>query len=257
MKYENLTIENDGAICVVTINRPESLNALNNKTLTELEHVFDMLTDNNTIRVVILTGSGTKSFVAGADIKEFLEVAPANGGGVAQRGQDIFFKIENLNKPVIAAVNGFALGGGCELAMACHLRIASENAKFAQPEVNLGIIAGYGGTQRLIQYVGKTKAMELHLTGDMINAAEAQTLGLVNNVVPIEQLLDECKKIAAKIISKSPEAVAGVIRSINAYFEEGTNGYKVEVEEFGKVFNSGNFIEGVHAFIEKRKPNFK
>jgi len=257
MKFDNLLTEIDNGILTITINRPDKLNALNEKTIDEIGAAFKDAITNSEVKAIILTGAGQKSFVAGADIAEFIgrsvEIAKQN----AQRGQDIFKTIENCPKPVIAAVNGFALGGGCEISMACHLRIASENAKFGQPEVNLGLIAGYGGTQRLIQYIGKTKAMELHMTADMITAQEALTLGLVNYVVPQDQLIAKCKELLSKIMDKPPLAIGSVIKCVNAYFEEGVNGFKTEVDEFGNCFTTEDFKEGISAFIEKRKATFK
>lgn len=257
MNFDNLLTTNDDGILTITINRPDKLNALNEKTVNEIGVAFETAKTNSSIKAVILTGSGTKSFVAGADIAEFIGRSVEQARVIAQRGHDIFKAIENFPKPVIAAVNGFALGGGCEIAMACHLRIASENAKFGQPEVNLGIIAGYGGTQRLIQYIGKTKALELHMTADMITAQEALSLGLVNYVVSQEQLLDKCKELLAKIMNKPPLSIAGVINCVNAYFEEGVNGFAKEVDEFSKCFSTEDFKEGTSAFIEKRKAIFQ
>jgi len=257
MKFENLLTEIDNGILTITINRPDKLNALNEKTVEEIGAAFKDATTNNEVKAIILTGAGQKSFVAGADIAEFIGRSVDGAKQIAQRGHDIFKAIENYSKPVIAAVNGFALGGGCELSMACHLRVASENAKFGQPEVNLGLIAGYGGTQRLIQYIGKTKAMELHMTADMITAQEALTLGLVNYVVPQDQLIAKCKELLTKIMSKPPLSIGSVIRCVNAYFEEGVNGFKTEVDEFGKCFATEDFKEGTAAFIEKRKAVFK
>ena len=218
---------------------------------TELRHLAD-----ETVFGIILTGAGLKAFAAGADISEFLGLTKDQGKAMAQAGQDVFLRLESCRKPVIAAVNGFALGGGCELAMACHLRIASDNAKFGQPEVNLGLIPGYGGTQRLVRYIGKSKALELLLTADLIGAGEALQLGLVNHVTPPADLLTKCEELLLKMQSKSPLALAGVIRSVNAYEAEGVNGFTVEVEEFGKCFGTADFVEGTSAFLEKRKPNF-
>lgn len=256
MTFENLLTTVENGILTVTINRPDKLNALNQKTVEEIGAAIKSAESNKTIKAIIITGSGQKSFVAGADITEFLGLSIEQGKTLARTGQTIFKSIETCSKPVIAAVNGFALGGGCELSMACHLRIASENAKFGQPEVNLGLIAGYGGTQRLIQYIGKTKAIELHLTGEIINADQALNLGLVNYVVPQDQLIEKCTEIANKIKSKSPEAITGVINSVNAYFENNVDGFKTEIEEFGKCFATEDFVEGTSAFIEKRKANF-
>lgn len=256
MNFQNLLTKTENGIMTITVNRPDKLNALTRITIQELGQAIQQARTNAEVKAIIITGSGTKSFVAGADISEFLSLNIEQGRAMAKAGQDVFKEIEDCNKPVVAAVNGFALGGGCELAMACHLRVASENAKFAQPEVNLGLIAGYGGTQRLIQYIGKTKAMELHLTGDMITASEALELGLVNYVVPQEQLIPKCIELIEKIKSKSPKAVSSAITAINAYFMEGVDGFAKEAEEFGKCFGTEDFKEGTSAFLEKRKPNF-
>lgn len=256
MNYENLLTSSANGILTITINRPDKLNALNKKTVSEIGEAIKSAKADDAVKAIIITGSGPKSFVAGADIAEFVGLSVEQGKALAQTGQDTFRSIETCPKPVIAAVNGFALGGGCELAMACHLRIASDNAKFGQPEVNLGLIAGYGGTQRLIQYVGKSKAAELHMTADMINAEQALSLGLVNYVVSSEQLMPKCIEIIEKIKSKSPKAITGVINSVNAYFENGVDGFAAEINEFGKCFATEDFKEGTSAFLEKRKANF-
>lgn len=258
MEYQYLLIEEDNGIITLTINRPKALNALSEQTLLELKHFFeeDAPKRNNMVGV-ILTGAGDRSFVAGADIKEFLQLTDsASGSRLAKRGQDIFFSIERFDKPVIAAVNGFALGGGCELAMACHMRIAGEKARFGQPEVNLGIIPGYGGTQRLPQLVGKSKAIELILTGDLIDAQEAYRLGLVNHVVPAGEEVAKAKEIMQKIATKGPIAIAKSIAAINAYYQDGVDGFEQEVIEFGKTTITEDFKEGASAFVEKRKANF-
>jgi enoyl-CoA hydratase len=258
MTYENLLVEEQDGIITLTINRPKALNALNTKTMMELRQFFgEDAPKREGIKGVILTGAGDKAFVAGADIKEFLALDTQQGQAMAQRGQDTFFLIERFPKPVIALVNGFALGGGCELAMSCHLRIATENARFGQPEVNLGIIPGYGGTQRLIQYLGKTKATELLMTGDMIKAEEALQLGLLNYVLPAEEAMDKAKELIAKIAQKGPIAIAKVIESINAYFQYDEDGFAREVAEFGNTTGTADFKEGASAFIEKRPANFK
>jgi enoyl-CoA hydratase len=241
---------------VITVNRPAQMNALNKETLKALEHAILSVYASDNIRGAILTGQGFKSFIAGADINEFIGLTPEKGWDLSVNGQRVLKLIEDCPKPFIAAVNGFALGGGCEIAMACHLRIASENAKFGQPEVNLGIIPGYGGTQRLIQLIGKTRAMELMLTTDMISARQAETYGLVNQVTSSEELMDKAHQILDKILLRSPVAISGIINSVNAYFSEGIDGYINEAEEFKKCFTKNDFIEGVNAFIEKRKPNF-
>lgn len=257
MTFQNLLTKTENGIFTITINRPDKLNALNKLTVQEIGQAIQHAKENSEIRAIIITGAGTKSFVAGADISEFIGLTPEQGGAMAKAGQDVFKTIEDCHKPVVAAVNGFALGGGCELAMACHLRVASDNAKFAQPEVNLGLIAGYGGTQRLIQYIGKTKAMELHLTADMISAQQALELKLVNYVTTQEQLIPKCEEIIEKLKAKSPVAVGGAIAAMNAYFQKGIDGYAKEADEFGKCFSSEDFKEGVAAFTEKRKPDFK
>lgn len=256
MAYENLLTSLDNGVFTITINRPDKLNALNKKTVAEIGEAVASAKTNADVKAIIITGAGPKSFVAGADIAEFVGLSIEQGKVLAQAGQDVFRSIETCPKPVIAAVNGFALGGGCELSMACHMRIASDNAKFGQPEVNLGLIAGYGGTQRLIQYIGKSKAAELHMTADMINAEQALNLGLVNYVVPQEQLIAKCLEIIEKIKTKSPKAITGVINSVNAYFETGVDGFKTEIDEFGKCFGTEDFKEGTSAFLEKRKANF-
>lgn len=256
MSFENILIHTENNIFFITVNRPDKLNALNKKTVQEIGSAIQQAESDSAVKGVVITGAGQKSFVAGADISEFIELSVEQGKAMAKAGQDVFKSIEMCPKPVIAAVNGFALGGGCELAMACHLRVASDNAKFGQPEVSLGLIAGYGGTQRLIQYIGKTKAAELHMTGDMLTAEQALQLGLVNYVSTQEQLIPKCVEILEKIKTKSPKAIAGVIASVNAYFEEGVNGFSKEVDEFGKCFATDDFKEGTAAFLEKRKPNF-
>jgi enoyl-CoA hydratase len=256
MPYENLLTAVDNGVFTLTINRPDKLNALNKKTVAEIGEAIASAKNDPSVKAIIITGAGPKSFVAGADISEFIGLSVDQGKALAQTGQDTFRSIETCPKPVIAAVNGFALGGGCELAMSCHLRVASDNAKFGQPEVNLGLIAGYGGTQRLIQYVGKTKATELHMTADMINAEQALNLGLVNYVVPSDQLISKCMELIEKIKTKSPKAITGVINSVNAYFENGVDGFSEEINEFGKCFATEDFKEGTNAFLEKRKANF-
>jgi enoyl-CoA hydratase len=255
MEFKTLLFAIEKRIATITINRPDKMNALNKEVIHELSQAFDEVYSNTEIRSVILTGSGAKAFVAGADITEFIELDAAGGSALAQLGQDtVFNKIENCPKPVIAAVNGFALGGGCELAMCCHFRLASENAKFGQPEVNLGLIPGYGGTQRLTALVGKGKAMELCMTSHMADANEAMAMGLVNHVTPLETLLDRCKEILAIINSKSPMAISKVIACVN---KAGTStGYITEVTEFGSCFGTPEMMEGVSAFLEKRKANF-
>lgn len=256
--YQNILTEEKGGIQLITINRPKQLNALNKDTIAELHEALKAADANRAIRVIILTGSGDKSFVAGADIKEFADFSIAQGGELAQKGQETLFSfIENLSTPVIAAVNGFALGGGLELAMASHIRIASDNARMGLPEVSLGVIPGYGGTQRLAQLVGRGKANEMVFTAGMIKAEDALQWGLVNYVVEQGELLAKAEEIAGKIMNNSSTAIASAIRSINANYEAGVNGYEVEIEEFGKCFGTNDFKEGTTAFLEKRKPNFK
>jgi enoyl-CoA hydratase len=245
-------------ILTITINRPEKMNALNKDVITDLSDALDAAIVNNDVKSIIITGAGEKAFVAGADITEFTGLSAAEGSALGQRGQDmVFSKIEASPKPIVAAVNGFALGGGCELVMSCHFRVASENAKLGQPEVNLGLIPGYGGTQRLTQLVGKSKAMELILTSDMIGAEEAKTLGLVNHVYPLATLLDETKKILQKINTKAPLAIAKSIALVNQAANGDENGFKNEIIEFGACFETDDMKEGVTAFLEKRKANFQ
>lgn len=256
--YQTLLTELQEGTLVITINRPEKMNALNKEVIEELGKAMDAAIADKAVSTIILTGAGEKAFVAGADISEFTALEAAGGAALAQRGQDLVFdKIENSPKPVIAAVNGFSLGGGCELAMACHFRVASENAKFGQPEVNLGLIPGYGGTQRLTQLIGKGKTMELMMTGDMIGAAEAKERGLVNHVFPIADLLVEAKKIAQKIQTKAPLAIAAVIACVNEAAMAESNGFNNEIDRFGKLFATLDMKEGVNAFLEKRKAIFK
>ncbi len=256
--YNSILTERKGQIEIITINRPNQMNALNKETIQELHNALTLANEDNQVGVVILTGSGDKAFVAGADIKEFAHFNIAQGGELAQKGQEILFNfIENMNKPVIAAVNGFALGGGLELAMSSHIRVASETARMGLPEVGLGVIPGYGGTQRLTQLVGRGKANEMVFTAGMIKADEALSWGLVNHVVPLENLLEKAEEIAGKILNNSASAIASAIRSVNANFKDGVNGFDVEIEEFGKCFGTADFTEGTTAFMEKRKPNFR
>lgn len=257
MSYQTLLTTLEIGILTITINRPDKLNALNKDVFTDLNKALDEVESNNKIRSVIITGAGPKAFVAGADISEFGGLSKTEAMALAKRGQDTFAKIENSVKPIVAAVNGFALGGGCELAMSCHFRIASENAKFGQPEVNLGLIPGYGGTQRLVQLIGKGKAMELLMSAHLIDAAEAKQLGLVNYVTTADTLLEHTKKILDIINSKAPLAVAGCIKAANAVFDETKDGYALEIEEFGNTFVTEDMKEGTAAFLEKRKANFK
>ena len=245
-------------IAFLTINRPQQLNALNKDTIAALHAALAAANTDPNVGVIILTGSGEKAFVAGADIKEFADFSIAEGGALAQTGQQTLFDfIEQLSTPVIAAVNGFALGGGLELAMAAHIRIASSNAKMGLPETSLGVIPGYGGTQRLAQLVGRGKANELIFTAGMLKAEDALQWGLVNAVVEQPDLLASCEAMAQKILNNSPMAIAAAIRCVNAGFASGVNGYEVEIEEFGKSFGTKDFKEGTTAFLEKRKPNFR
>ena len=256
--YSTLLTELTQGIFIITINRPDKLNALNAQVFTDIENAVDEIQINPEIRSAIITGAGSKAFVAGADIAEFTAYTKEEAMALSKRGQDIFFKIENSKKPIVAAVNGFALGGGCELAMACHFRLASENAKFGQPEVNLGLIPGYGGTQRLTQLVGKGKSMELHMTAHLIDANEALQLGLVNHVTTANSLLERTKDILQIIQSKAPVAITKLIECINiaATNSVSENGYGKEVAAFGDCFATEDMKEGTRAFLEKRKANF-
>ena len=254
--YQTLHTSLSAGIFTITINRPDKLNALNNEVFTDLDNATDEIQSNAGIRSAIITGAGAKAFVAGADITEFNGLDKAAAVKLAKRGQDIFFKIENSAKPIIAAVNGFALGGGCELAMACHFRIASINAKFGQPEVNLGLIPGYGGTQRLTQLIGKGRAIELLISGNMIDAQTALQYGLVNYVVPAEELLDKAAAVLSVINTKAPLAIAACIQSANAVFNPNTDGYATEINAFGECFATEDMKEGTTAFLEKRKAEF-
>lgn len=257
MNYENILITIENNIATITINRPTKLNALNVATINDLHKAFKKLDKNIEIQVVILTGSGEKAFVAGADISEFAHYSIEEGTKLAAEGQEKLFDfVENLKTPVIAAVNGFALGGGLELAMACHFRIASDNAKMGLPEVSLGVIPGYGGTQRLPQLIGKGRAMEMIMTAGMLTADDAYRTGLVNHVVPQAELLTFCNDIASKILKNSPYAIGKAIKAINANFKEGKNGYETEIKAFGKCFGTQDFKEGTTAFLEKRKAVF-
>lgn len=255
--YQTLLTDLQDGIMTITINRPDKMNALNKDVISELSQAFDDVMSNAEVKTVILTGAGEKAFVAGADISEFTSLDGKGGAELAKVGQDgVFSKIENCTKPVIAAVNGFALGGGCELAMSCHFRIASENAKFGQPEVNLGLIPGYGGTQRMTQLIGKGKTMELMMTGDMVGAADAQALGLVNHVFPQADLLGKAKEILQKIQSKAPIAIAKVISCVNDAAKADPSGFDNEVARFGECFETEDMREGTTAFLEKRKAAF-
>jgi len=257
MIYQNILSEYANGITTITINRPSKLNALNRDTIEELHNSLDTANESKDTKVIIVTGSGEKAFVAGADISEFADFNTKEGGKLAAKGQELLFDfIENLSTPVIAAVNGFALGGGLELAMACHFRVASSNAKMGLPEVSLGVIPGYGGTQRLPQLVGKGRAMELVMTAGMIDATQALSYGLVNHVVEYHELLPLAQKIAGKIMRNSSVAIASAITAINANYKDGIDGYQAEIEAFGNCFGTEDFKEGTTAFLEKRKADF-
>jgi enoyl-CoA hydratase len=257
MTYENILTSIENGIFTITINKPKKLNALSRGVFDDLDEAVKEVYSNDEITGVIITGSGDKAFVAGADISEFRGLTKEEGKRLSSRGQDVFNAIENAPKPFIAAVNGFALGGGCELAMACHMRVASESARFGQPEVNLGLIPGYGGTQRLIQLIGKGKALELLMTADMIKADEALRLGLANHVVPADELLNKSTEILLKVSNKAPLAIAKVIECGNAFFTDGVNGLQMEIDKFGECCETEDFVEGASAFVEKRKAEFK
>lgn len=253
----NLNV-NYSLITTITINRPQALNALNQETLDELHSALLTCYQKPDSKGIIITGEGDKAFVAGADIKEIAAISIENAFEFSRKGQELFKMIEDCPKPVIAVVNGFALGGGCELAMACHIRIATENAKFGLPEVSLGIIPGYGGTQRLAQLVGRGKALELAMTGDMVSANEAKEIGLVNHVVSTkEEAIALAEKIMTKILAKGPLAITALIKSVNAGYAQEKEGYKAEASNFAALTSSKDFIEGTSAFLEKRKANFK
>ncbi len=262
MNFDTLLFDIENGTAIITINRPLKLNALNKDVFTDLDDAMSEVLNNDEIKTAIITGSGPKAFVAGADISEFGGLNLAEAMALSKRGQDVFFKIENSHKPIVAAVNGFALGGGCELAMACHFRLCSDNAKFGQPEVNLGLIPGYGGTQRLTQLVGKGKSMELQMTGSIIDATEAFRLGLVNHITTLENLIPKAKEILQLIQSKAPFAISKVIECINiavlsdSAFTDGVSGYDKEVEAFGECFGTEDMREGTTAFLEKRKAVF-
>ena len=257
MNFENIVVENEDRLAIITINRPTKLNALNKATIEELHKALKTIETDKDIRVVILTGSGEKAFVAGADISEFANFNSSEGSQLAAKGQELLFDfVQNLNKPVIAAINGFALGGGLELAMASDFRVASDNAKMGLPEVTLGVIPGYGGTQRLPQLVGKGRAMELIMTAAMIDAETAKNYGLVNHVVPQAELLEFTKSLAQKIAKNSPVAIGKAIKAVNANFKDGVNGFHEEIKSFGDCFATADFKEGTTAFLEKRKADF-
>jgi len=257
MNFENILVSQEEGFAKISINRPKKLNALNKVTIEELHEALEILNKDATVKAIVITGSGEKAFVAGADISEFAHFSVDEGGVLAAKGQELLFDfIENLETPVIAAVNGFALGGGLELAMACHFRIASDNAKMGLPEVSLGVIPGYGGTQRLPQLVGKGKAMEMIMTAGMISAEEAKACGLVNHVTSQEELLPLAEKLAGKIMRNSPVAIEAAIKAVNDNYRDGVNGFETEIREFGNCFGTEDFKEGTTAFLEKRKADF-
>jgi enoyl-CoA hydratase len=258
MDFDNLLLERDGAVAVITVNRPQVLNALNFSTIDDLRRAALALKHDAGVRAIIITGAGEKSFAAGADINELAVQSPAQGKELALRGQHVFDLLENLGKPVIAAINGYALGGGCELALACTLRVAADTARIGQPEINLGIIPGYGGTQRLARLVGKGVALELLLTGKQITAAEALQIGLVNRVVPAAGLLSDAKALAAELAAKAPIAVQYIIEAVNRGLEVSFDkGQFLEATLFGLVASTDDMREGTKAFLEKRKPDFR
>ncbi len=257
MTFENVLTEITNSVLTITINRPSKLNALDLKTIEELHEALLQAENEKSVRVVVITGTGNKAFVAGADISEFSDFSIEEGKKMSSTGHfKLFNFIENYSKPVIAAINGYALGGGLELALACHIRVASSTARMGLPEVSLGLIPGYGGTQRLAHLVGKGKAMEMIVTADMITAEEAEKCGLINYAVAPEEVLTKSYEIAAKITSKSGNAIKTAIKVINAGYNNHLNGYEVEIEEFGKLFGTSEFKEGVSAFLQKRKPDF-
>lgn len=257
MNYKNILVQQADQVLTITINRPEKLNALNSATIAELSTALDAAQNNDSVRVLIISGSGEKAFVAGADISEFANFSVEEGQKLSADGHEkLFNKVANMTKPVIAAVNGFALGGGLELAMSAHMRIASENARMGLPEVSLGVIPGYGGTQRLTQLVGRGRALEMITTAGMIRADEALAIGLVNRVVSAENLMETCLDLSKKILNNSPRAIAGAIRAVNAHHAAGVDGFAAEIAEFGKCFGTEDFKEGTTAFLEKRKAKF-
>ena len=257
MQYNNIISQNKDRICYITINRTKQLNSLNGETIYELNKAINKADNDKSIRCIILTGAGNKAFVAGADIKEFASFDVISGEDLARKGQELLFDLlANLGTPSIAAINGFALGGGLELAMACHIRIASDNAKMGLPEVSLGVILGYGGTQRLDSLVGKGKAIEMITSASMLSAMEAKDWGLINYICSSDNLISTAEEIASKIKKNSPMAIARAIKSVNAGFISGVDGFEVEKKEFGNCFGTKEFIEGTTAFMEKRKPNF-
>ena len=257
MRFNTLLAHLENDISIITINRPKKLNALNKETISELHYAIKEADENKNVRVIILTGNGEKAFVAGADISEFADFDVQQAAQLSREGQTLLFDfIENLSTPVIAAVNGFALGGGLELAMAAHFRVASDNARMGLTEVSLGVIPGYGGTQRLAQLIGKGRALEMIMTAQMIDASKAEQWGLVNAITPQEELLGYCISLAEKMKRNGPLAISAAIKSVNANFDKSINGYDIEISEFAKCFGSKDFKEGTTAFLEKRKANF-
>jgi enoyl-CoA hydratase len=257
MSYNNILTATENGICTITINRPKKLNALNIETIDELHNAFSEADEEASTKVILITGSGEKAFVAGADINEFSDFSVSEGSDLSAKGQaKLFDFVANLSTPVIAAVNGFALGGGLELAMAAHFRVASDNAKMGLPEVSLGVIPGYGGTQRLPQLVGKGRAMEMIMTAGMIDSNQALLYGLVNHVTTEEELIPFCEKIASKIMRNSSVAIAAAITAINAGYQDGEDGFEVEIAQFGECFDTEDFKEGTTAFLEKRRAEF-
>lgn len=257
MQYDNLIYEIENRINIISINRPENLNALNIQTFTEIDHAIKSSVANSEVRLIILTGIGDKAFIAGADIKEFVNFSVEEANRLSESGHKILFEtIEKCPKPIIAAINGYALGGGLEVAMACHLRVASDKSKLGLPEVSLGVIPGYGGTQRLPQLIGKGRALDMIITGKMISADEAFANGLINYKTSQDDLMDFVKNLSEKILSNSSNSIKNAIKCVNASFENGINGFEVEINEFGKCFETKEFKEGTSAFLNKRKPDF-
>jgi len=257
MSYNNLIYSIQDRVNTISINRPEKLNALNIETFSEIDHAIKSSVANSEVRLIIITGVGDKAFVAGADIKEFVNFTMEQGSELSESGHKILTEtIENCPKPIIAAINGYALGGGLEIAMACHLRVASENSKMGLPEVSLGVIPGYGGTQRLAQLIGKGRALDMIMTGKMIDAEQALDYGLINYKTTPEQLMIFTKELIEKILSNSSNAIKHAIKSVNANYQDGLNGFEIEINEFGKCFGTKDFVEGTSAFLNKRKPDF-
>ncbi len=257
MEFDNLLHHIEEGIATIKINRPKKLNALDIQTIQELDTAIRQYLDDSSTDGIIITGEGEKAFAAGADIAEFSEYTPSQAKEMAENTRTVFQNIENATKPVVAAINGFALGGGCELAMACHMRVATSNARLGQPEVGLGLIPGYGGTQRMTQLIGKTKALEFLLTGDMITAAQAENLQLINKMVEPGELEEYCYQLIQKIQRQSPMAVAKIIKAVNSYYREAEDGFETETQEFANSFGTGEFKEGVSSFLNKQKPDFK